>query len=100
MQSYSENSFDGKRVPGHSKKPTWTETKGPLSGNKLLEFSHGMAGPIASFMLADQGYVMKLEVEGNLDPIREFGPTAKECKDRKVFFCLCKYDQKQEDHDC
>eukprot|EP00494_Astrolonche_serrata_P030756 UN31024 len=78
-RAFSENTFGGARVSGHSKPRdanAWVG-KGPLSGFKLVEFSHNLTGPMGCMILSDQGVkVTKVEVEGNLDPIRGVGPNS------------------------
>ena len=48
---------------------------GPLAGMKVLDFSHALAGPYATLLLADYGAdVYKLEAPGGSDMGRGWGP--------------------------
>ncbi len=48
---------------------------GPLTGIKVLDFSHALAGPYATLLLADYGAdVYKLEAPGGSDMGRGWGP--------------------------
>ncbi len=48
---------------------------GPLAGIKVLDFSHALAGPYATLLLADYGAdVYKLEAPGGSDMGRGWGP--------------------------
>jgi len=48
---------------------------GPLSGIRVLDFSHALAGPYATLLLADYGAdVYKLEAPGGSDMGRGWGP--------------------------
>ena len=50
---------------------------GPMKGVRVLDFSHGIAGPMAACILGDQGAeVTKIEVEGVLDGSRQLGAEA------------------------
>jgi len=49
--------------------------KGPLEGIRVLDFSHALAGPYATMLLADYGAeVYKLEAPGGSDMGRGWGP--------------------------
>uniref|UniRef100_A0A6A7FWV8 Succinate--hydroxymethylglutarate CoA-transferase-like n=3 Tax=Hirondellea gigas TaxID=1518452 RepID=A0A6A7FWV8_9CRUS len=52
-----------------------SETKGPLSGMKILDMSRVLAGPFSSMLLADLGAsVIKVERPGVGDETRTWGP--------------------------
>lgn len=52
---------------------------GPLAGMKVLDFSHALAGPYATLLLADYGAdVYKLEAPGGSDMGRGWGPPFQE----------------------
>jgi CoA:oxalate CoA-transferase len=49
--------------------------KGPLAGIRVLDFSHALAGPYATLLLADYGAdVFKVEAPGGSDMGRGWGP--------------------------
>ncbi|HXF52690.1 MAG TPA: CoA transferase [Hyphomicrobiaceae bacterium] len=55
--------------------PQGRRTQGPLSGMRVIELAHIMAGPVCGLMLADMGAdVIKVEKSGGGDDSRRFLP--------------------------
>ena len=70
-------------IPAESRDP---RLKGPLEGLRVIELGQLLAGPFAGSRLADFGAeVIKIEVPGKGDAIREWG---RQRWKGKTFFCF------------